>query len=60
MKPEQKPIYIGTLAAPKLLTDKGRAYVLDAPMRHAAERASVQPKLHTICSNINNPRNFED
>jgi hypothetical protein len=60
MKTEQKPIYIGTPAAPKLLTDKGREYVLDATMRQAAERASFQPKLHTICSNINNPRNFED
>lgn len=60
MATEQKPIYIGTAAAPKLLTDTGRAYALDATMRQAAERASIQPKLHTICSNINNPRNFED
>lgn len=60
MATEQKPTYIGTPAAPKLLTDKGREYVLDATMRHTAERANFQPKLHTICSNINNPRNFDD
>lgn len=57
---DQKPIYIGTKDAPPLITDTGRPYVMDAAMRQAAERAAVQPKLHTISSNTSNFRYLED
>ena len=57
---EQKPIYIGTKAAPPLITDTGRPYVLDAAMRQAAERASFQPKLHSISTNTSNFRYLKD
>lgn len=60
MDQQPKPIYIGTPAAPRQITDTGRPYVLDAAMRAAAERASFQPKLHTISSNTSNFRFFED
>lgn len=61
MDQQPKPIYIGTPAAPRQITDTGRPYVMDAAIRAAAERADKdQPKLHTISSNTSNFRFFED
>lgn len=57
---QPKPIYIGTPAAPRLISHKDDPYKMDAAMRAAAERASFQPKLHTISSNTSNFRFFED